>query len=161
MLGNWVPSSRDRFTAADFCFLSDVLAPGEGGQALARLWDDPQAMREMLDLKEVLRAVLGSSRALEISASFYFYVLVRHAFVQAGLGDEALADYVAGVLAERVSPVPGDTAKAETLFRTAIKLKEPTSRAYLGLFRLYQAASMSRTARLLILRAHAIDPDDA
>src|SRR5689334_17475020 len=47
----------------------------------------------------------------------------------------------------------GDTAKAETLFRVAIKLKEPTSRAYLGLFRLYQAASMSRTARLLILRA--------
>jgi len=112
MLGNWVPSSRDRFTAADFCFLSDVLAPGEGGQALARLWDDPQAIREMLDLKEVLRAVLGASRALEISASFYFYVLVRHAFVQAGLGDEALADYVAGVLAERVSPVPDDTAKA-------------------------------------------------
>jgi hypothetical protein len=55
----------------------------------------------------------------------------------------------------------GDTAKAETLFRSAIKLTEPTSRAYLGLFRLYQAASMSRTARLLILRAHAIDPDDA
>jgi tetratricopeptide (TPR) repeat protein len=55
----------------------------------------------------------------------------------------------------------GDTAKAEALFRAAIKLKEPTSRAYLGLFRLYQAASMSRTARLLILRAHAIDPDDA
>ncbi|HSU33243.1 MAG TPA: aspartyl protease family protein [Bryobacteraceae bacterium] len=55
----------------------------------------------------------------------------------------------------------GDMAKAEALFRAAIRLKEPTPRAYLGLFRLYEAASMSRTARLLILRAHAIDPDDA
>ncbi len=55
----------------------------------------------------------------------------------------------------------GDMGKAETLFRDAIKLKEQTPRAYLGLYRLYEAASMYRTARQLILRAHAIDPDDA
>lgn len=55
----------------------------------------------------------------------------------------------------------GDMGKAETLFRQAIKLKEQTPRAYLGLYRLYEAASMYRTARLLILRAHAIGPDDA
>jgi hypothetical protein len=111
MLGNWMPSSRDRFTAADFCFLSDVLAPGEGGRALVTLWEDPQAMREMLDLKEVLRAVLDSPRTLEISASLYFYVLVRHAFMRAGLGDAALADYVAGVLAEQVVRGAGDGVK--------------------------------------------------
>lgn len=55
----------------------------------------------------------------------------------------------------------GDMEKAETLFRQAIKLKEQTPRAYLGLYHLYEAASMHRTARLLILRAHAIDPADA
>lgn len=55
----------------------------------------------------------------------------------------------------------GDTEKAETLFRQALKLKEETPRAYLGLYRLYEAASMHGTARRLILRAHALDPDDA
>ena len=55
----------------------------------------------------------------------------------------------------------GDMEKAETLFRRAIQLKEQTSRAYLGLYKLYEAASMYHTARQLILRAHAIDPEDA
>lgn len=55
----------------------------------------------------------------------------------------------------------GDMEAAEALFRQALKLKEQTARAYLGLYKLYEAASMYHTARLLILRAHAIDPDDA
>ncbi len=104
MLQHWMPSSRDRFTGADFEFLTAVLAPGEQRRHLAKLWDDPDALREMLDLKEVLRALLDSPSALRVSPAFYFYVLVRHAFLQAGLGDADLADYVAGVLAKRVSP---------------------------------------------------------
>jgi hypothetical protein len=55
----------------------------------------------------------------------------------------------------------GDTETAERLFRQALKLKEETPRAYLGLYRLYEAASMHATARRLILRAHALAPDDA
>ncbi|BCU77506.1 hypothetical protein [Luteolibacter sp. LG18] len=106
-----MPSSRDRFRAADFTFLSDVLAPIDGRCHLSRLWDDPQALREMLDLKEVFRAVLDSPSALQVSAPFYFYVLVRHVFLQAGLTDADLADYVAGVLAERVLAEPGDSLR--------------------------------------------------
>lgn len=55
----------------------------------------------------------------------------------------------------------GDMAEAEKLFRAALKLRQETARAYYGLYRLYYAASMRRTARLLLLRAHEIDPDDA
>ena len=55
----------------------------------------------------------------------------------------------------------GDMGQAEKLFRAALKLKEETPRAYYGLYRLYHAASMYRSARLSCLRAHAIDPDDA
>lgn len=106
-----MPSSRDRFKGADFTFLTEVLAPSEGRCHLIRLWDDPQALREMLDLKEVLRALLDSPSALQVSAPFYFYVLVRHTFLREGLTDSDLADYVAGVLAERVSPEPGDVLR--------------------------------------------------
>lgn len=103
-----MPSSRDRFSREDFELLSEVLAPGDQRRHLVRLWDDPEALREILDLKEVLRAVLDSPAALRISSSFYFYVVVRHAFLQAGLEDADLADYVAGVLAARVGAEPGD-----------------------------------------------------
>lgn len=54
-----------------------------------------------------------------------------------------------------------DMGQAEKLLKAAIKLKEQTPRAYYGLYRLYHALSMYRSARLLCLRAHEIDPDDA
>ena len=106
-----MPSCRDRLSGADFAFLTEVLTPGGGKSAISRLWDDPEALREMLDLKEVFRAVLDSPSALQVSAPFYFYVVVRHAFLQAGLSDAGLADYVAGVLAERIAPEPGDVLR--------------------------------------------------
>ncbi len=55
----------------------------------------------------------------------------------------------------------GDMAAAEADFRSAIKIKDETAHAYYGLFRLYFAGSMYRSARLYCLRAHDIDPDDA
>jgi len=98
-----MPSSRDRFTAADFAFLSETLLPGGNGAQVTRLWHDPEALNHVLDLDAVFHALLDSPSALEVSPAFYFYVLVRHAFLQSGLTDEALADYVGGVLADRVS----------------------------------------------------------
>lgn len=55
----------------------------------------------------------------------------------------------------------GDMTEAEKLFKAAVKLKDATPRAYYGLSRLYRAASFYRSAKLLCLRAHQIDPDDA
>ncbi len=54
-----------------------------------------------------------------------------------------------------------DMPQAERLFRAALKLKEDTARAIYGLSRLYRAASFYRSARLLCLKAHDVDPDDA
>ncbi|MGE9270086.1 MAG: hypothetical protein ACQKBU_04720 [Verrucomicrobiales bacterium] len=102
MMSHWISSSCDRFTAADFHFLSEQLAPGESHRHLWILWEDPEALREMLDLKVVLRGVLDSTRAISVSPAFYFYVLVRHAFLDAEITDPGLADFVAGVLTERV-----------------------------------------------------------
>lgn len=109
---SWLPSSRDRFSPADFAFLSAVLAPGGDKKDLWTLWEDPQALRELLDLKEVLRAVLDSPSALSVSPEFYFYVLVRHAFLDAGITDSGLADYVAGVLAQRLAANHQDPLRA-------------------------------------------------
>ncbi len=108
MLEQRIPSSRNRFTGADLDFLAAVLAPDEQRLHLEKLWSDPDALREMLDLKEVLRGLLDSPSAIQVSPGFYFYVLVRHAFLQADLSDPELADYVAGVMTKRISPSPED-----------------------------------------------------
>ena len=108
MLEQGIPSSRNRFTGADLDFLAAVLAPDEQRLHLEKLWSDPDALREMLDLKEILRGLLDSPAAIQVSPRFYFYVLVRHAFLQADLSDPELADYVAGVMTKRISPSPED-----------------------------------------------------
>ena len=56
----------------------------------------------MLDLKEVFRSLIDAPSAIQVSPRFYFYVLVRHSFLQAALADAELAEYVAGVMAKRV-----------------------------------------------------------
>lgn len=102
MLEHWIPSCRNRFNEADFEFVATALSgKGEIGH-LSKLWKDPEGRREMLDLKEVFRSLLESPTAWAVSPRFYFYVLVRHAFLDAGLSDPDLPDYVAGVMAKRV-----------------------------------------------------------
>ena len=98
-----------RFVAEDFAFVRSVLGSSARAEsALGRLWDDPEALREILDLKEVLRALLETPRVVVVSPGFYFYVLVRHAFLGAGVGEPGLAEYVAGVLADKLEAVPDD-----------------------------------------------------
>ena len=108
MLRQGTPSSRNRFTGADLDFLAAVLAPGEQRLHLEKLWGDSDARREMLDLKEVFRGLLDSPSAIQVSPRFYFYVLVRHAFLAADLCDPELANYVAGLMTKQISPSPED-----------------------------------------------------
>lgn len=108
MLEQWMSPIRNRFSGSDFEFLASILAPGGKRLHLQKLWQDPEAIREILDLKEVLRGMLDHPAAIQVSPRFYFYVLVRHAFLTAGLTDHHLADYVSGLMAKRVAPAPGD-----------------------------------------------------
>jgi tetratricopeptide (TPR) repeat protein len=55
----------------------------------------------------------------------------------------------------------GDVREAEVLYKASLKVKEENARAYYGLYRLFYAASMYRSARIMCMRAHAVDPDDA
>lgn len=108
MLGQWLSSCRSHFTDTDFQFVTSVLAPDKPDHHLATLWEDPDGLRELLDLREVFRCLLDSTAALGVSPRFYFYVLVRHAFLQAGLADPGLAGYVAEVMCRRISATGGD-----------------------------------------------------
>lgn len=111
-MSSWLPSCCDRFTPADFSFLSSVLSPAGEKRHLWTLWEDPEALREMLDLKEVLRALIDSMSALSVSPAFYFYVLVRHTFLEVEITDPGLADYVAGVMVQRLASDTGDPLRS-------------------------------------------------
>jgi len=54
----------------------------------------------------------------------------------------------------------GDIVEAERLFKDSFHRQE-TARANYGLYRVYRGFSMFRRARLLCLKAHELDPDDA
>ena len=56
-------------------------------------------------------AMLESLVVLNVSPSFYFYVLVRHSLMRTSLEDVALAEYLGSVLAERVPVGPADALK--------------------------------------------------
>lgn len=108
MLDQWMSSCRSRFTEADFDFVASVLTPDRPSCHLAKLWQDPEGLREILDLQEVFRSLINSPEALIVSPRFYFYILIRHSFLDGGLEDPELADYVAGVMAKRISTNSND-----------------------------------------------------
>lgn len=93
-------SARAGISSADIAFIESLLA--DGTQIMANLWTDPEAVSAILDMKEIHRALLESPVALPVSPSLYFYVLVRHAFLDGGIDHPGLADYVAGVLVEKL-----------------------------------------------------------
>jgi hypothetical protein len=99
-------SARVGITQADFAFVEALVSAGSGSAAMTKLRDDAEAVTAILDLKEIHRALLESPVALPVSPSLYFYVLVRHAFVDGGIEAPELADYVAGVLVEKLAGRP-------------------------------------------------------
>lgn len=108
MLKQKTTTTRNRFTSVDLDFLASVLVPGEQRPHVEKLWTDPDALRGMLDLPEVFRSLLNSPETLRISPRFYFYILVRHAFLQANLRAPEVADYVSDVMTRSVSPAHRD-----------------------------------------------------
>lgn len=75
---------------------------------MAKLWKDPEGLRELLDLSDIFRNLVESPSSIQVSPSFYFYILVRQTFVKNGLCDADLADYVSQLMARRVSAEESD-----------------------------------------------------
>jgi len=95
------PTCRARFTAQDVDFVVDVLGRSmEGNEVLVGLLSDEGTRDLILDDPNLHAALLERGGCLEVSARFYFYVLVRRVLARAGIEDRRVADYVAELLAE-------------------------------------------------------------
>lgn len=96
---------RAQFTAADFEFITSILARTEVQQgALNRLLSDEETRDVLLDNPRIHQILLEDCRSLKVSAHFFFYVLVRQTFLRIGIQDRDTADYVAEVLCEFSDP---------------------------------------------------------
>ncbi len=95
------PNCRIRISTTDLLFLMQCIDRArEHEEALDKLISDPFFIDEMLDSREVFDALLEDPSLIAVSPPLYFYVLVRHALLEAGLDDRELADYVGALLAE-------------------------------------------------------------
>lgn len=95
------PNCRVQFAARDIEFILDVLRPKVSTEeCLVRLLADEETRDLILDDETLLKEVLENPLCLRISAHFYFYMLVRHAFRRVDIADRGVADYVAAVLTD-------------------------------------------------------------
>ncbi len=55
----------------------------------------------------------------------------------------------------------GEIGAAELEFKKALRLDDKTGRAWLGLGRVFEAASLERQAKLCYMKAFSVDPEDS
>lgn len=96
-----VSSARAGFTRQDILFIESLYDGGQSA-AIRRLAQDPESLQELLDQPEIRKALLESPVALPVSPSLYFYALVRHALLEAGLDHVGITDHIAGVLVNKL-----------------------------------------------------------
>jgi hypothetical protein len=93
-----------QFTAADVEFIVFALGRDlDGKDCLVDLLSDPDSRDTILDDVRLFRALLEQMGCVQVSSRLYFYVLVRHVMLEAGLDDHRVADYIAEVLSVFVS----------------------------------------------------------
>jgi len=131
---------RVQFTSEDIEFILSVLGQRAGtAETLIKLLTDEESRDLILDDPELFRALLERRHCLRVSIHFYFYVMVRQAFVKSDIHDRAVADYVAEVLTEfaRVEQsrciVPGQSQPLDYFFEmiAALQKADDTSRFFL------------------------------
>ncbi len=92
-------------------FLASAVAEKADESAFRAFVSDRDELLSMMDDERVFRALLESPNLLNVTASFYFYVLVRHSLKRSSLDDFALAEYLGAILAERVPVGPAHALK--------------------------------------------------
>ena len=149
---------RDRFTAADFDFVVQVLSHSERDSfSLVQLLTDADARDAILDHPALVEAVLEASATLRISPQLYFYILVRHVLKRTGLNDRAVSDYIASLLekfsqtARMRSPADGGTGVVQYVSDMLIALRNASPsqtfliRAHVGNYALFVAGIFRET----------------
>jgi len=105
-------SCRARITGQDLAFLTGALSALDGdGAPLRSLAADPEALDRLLDSRLLFERLLEAPRLLDVSPYFFYYVIVRRAFLDHGIDDRRVADYVGALLSQHASgaaPATGD-----------------------------------------------------
>lgn len=97
-------SCRARINGQDLAFLVDALSAREGdGGALRSLAGDPEALDRLLDSPLLFERLLEAPRLLDVSPFFFYYVIVRRTFLDHGIEDPRVADYVGALLSHHAS----------------------------------------------------------
>lgn len=124
---------RDRFTAEDFNFIVQTLAPLRGESvSLSQLLTDEECRDAILENPVLVNAILCEPAHLRISPQLYFYVLVRHVLKQTS--DRAVCDYLAALLetfsstAAMRSPVGGIEGPMQYLSDLLLTLRQAPPR---------------------------------
>jgi len=90
---------RYRLPFSDLEFISRQLAPTEAeSEAILRLLTDPETVDSILDLPQLYQELLESPDLMQVSPRLYFYILLRHALMEADIDDPEMTDYLSGVL---------------------------------------------------------------
>ena len=96
-------SCRTRITREDLTFLIAALEKGERHRApLRSLAEDPDALDRLLDSPLLFQRLLEAPKLLDVSPYFFYYVVVRRAFLDHGIEDRRVADYVGALLSHHV-----------------------------------------------------------
>jgi hypothetical protein len=109
-----VPNCRQRITGQDLAFALDVMArkglraPVDDRSSRHRAGsnrpEEPASLPSDLDLdalldsQELFEALLRTRELLSVSPYFFYYVLVRQVFLERGIGERPVADYVGALL---------------------------------------------------------------
>jgi hypothetical protein len=100
-------------TPEDLAFLTETLAAGDRRRApLRSLARDPDALDRLLDSPLLFERLLEAPRFLDVSPYFFYYVVVRRAFLDHGIGDRRVADYVGALLSHHVVRVETGAERA-------------------------------------------------
>jgi hypothetical protein len=96
-------SCRTRITREDLTFLIAALQKSERQRApLRSLAEDPDALDRLLDSPLLFQRLLEAPKLLDVSPYFFYYVVVRRAFLDHGIEDRRVADYVGALLSHHV-----------------------------------------------------------
>ena len=96
-------SCRTRITREDLTFLIAALEKSDRQRApLRSLAEDPDALDRLLDSPLLFQRLLEAPNLLDVSPYFFYYVVVRRAFLDHGIEDRRVADYVGALLSHHV-----------------------------------------------------------
>ncbi len=106
-------SCRTRITPEDLTFLIAALEKSDRERLpLRSLAEDPDALDRLLDSPLLFQRLLEAPKLLDVSPYFFYYVVVRRAFLDHGIEDRRVADYVGALLSHHVHGRAGGGASA-------------------------------------------------